>query len=577
MNTKCNKWLLTLAVAAVAAAVSGPTAAQAPVESPAPGADTQANAPADMNTTVHLIRLLVSQGVITVAQGEALLMQAQEEVRQAAQGDAGPDVREDDVRVPYIPEVVLEEIREEVKEDVMAKAKAENWAAPNTFPDWVSRIKVYGDVRVRNESRFFSGDNSNEITDFHEMNESGPHDVNSKTAVSLPPLMNTREDRENLLRIRARFGLEAALSDNWDAGVRLATGSSNGPVSTTQTLGGGLGKKDIWLDQAWVSWHPGIWNFTAGRAENPFVSTDILYSGELNFDGVSAGFSGLDFSDNGSVFGTFGAFPLQYSDDDWPSNQKDKGDSEDRWLLGAQLGVDWEFDNGDGFKTALAYYNFDNVRGQRSSECYLYAAAPPCDSDWSVPAFMQKGNTVFLLRDIQLDPANPALTPLPQYVGLASEFELLDLNARWNTSLFNGYKLQLAGNYIYNLAYDEDEMWENADGQLISNFDSNTGELESGREAWMLHAAFGSSLDLRHAGEWLAFMGYKYIEPDALPDAYNDSTFHLGGTNAKGYYLGGSYALNENLYFRGRWMSSEEVYGPPLAIDVLQFELNAQF
>jgi len=575
MKIKCNHWLLTLAVAA---AVSGPAAAQAPVESPAPAAGTQAAAPPQtgMNTTVHLIRLLVSQGVITEAQGEALLMQAQEEARQAAQRDAEPEVREGDVRVPYIPEVVRDEIREEVKEDVMAKAKAENWAAPNTFPEWVSRVKVHGDVRVRNESRFFAGDNSLEMTDFQELNEHG-HDVNRLTGTELPPLMNTRQDRENLLRIRARFGLEAALSENWDAGVRLATGSSDGPVSTTQTLGGGLSKKDIWLDQAWIAWHPGIWRFAAGRAENPFVSTDILYSGDLNFDGISAGFSGLDFSDNGAFFGTLGAFPLQYSDDDWPSNQMVKGQSEDRWLLGAQIGSDWEFDSGDRFQTALAYYNFDNVRGQRSTECYLYAVGPPCDSDWSIPDFMQKGNTVFLLRDIQLDPANPAATPMPQYVGLASEFELVDVNVRWNTSLFSGYKFQLAGNYIYNLAYDEDEMWENADGELVSNYDLNTGEIESGRTAWMLHAAFGTSMDLRRSGEWLTFLGYKYIQPDALPDAYNDSSFHLGGTNAKGYYLGAAYAFNEHLYFRGRWMSSEEVYGAPLAIDVLQFELNARF
>ncbi|MCU5781100.1 hypothetical protein MA04_00400 [Alcanivorax balearicus MACL04] len=565
MNMKRNQWLLMLAVAAT---LSGPAVAQTPAETTAPGGNS---------TTVHLIRLLVEQGVITDAQANALLQQAQREAQAASQPRPEPDVREGDVRVPYIPEVVRDEIREEVKEDVMAQAKAENWAAPNTFPDWVSRVKVFGDVRVRNESRFFSGDNSDEIIDFQKLNDDGPYDVNEDSVTYLPPLMNTREDRENLLRIRARFGLEAALSENWSTGVRLATGSSNGPVSTTQTLGGGLSKKDIWLDRAWISWRPGNWNFTAGRAENPFVSTDILYSGDLNFDGVSARFSGLSFSNSGSFFGTLGAFPLQYSDDDWPSNSRDKGKSEDRWLLGAQVGANWEFKNQSRFQAAVAYYDFDNLRGQRSSECFLYQVGPPCDTDWSVPAFMQKGNTVFLLRDIQLDPSDPAHTPLPQYVGLASKFQLFDLNVRWDTTLFNGYKLQLAGNYIYNHGYDEQEMWQNAEGQLANNFNVNTGEIESGRDAWMVHAAFGSSLDLKRRGDWMTFLGYKYIKPDALPDAYNDSSFHLGGTNAKGYYLGAAYALNERLYFQGRWMSSEEVYGPPLSIDILQLELNARF
>src|SRR3546814_4225196 len=58
---------------------------------------------------------------------------------------------------------------------------------------------------------------------------------------------------------------------------------------------------------------------------------------------------------------------------------------------------------------------------------------PGCDSDGSRVAFMQKGNTVFLLRDITPNPLNPSTTPQPQYVGLASEFNLLDLNLEWDT------------------------------------------------------------------------------------------------------------------------------------------------
>ena len=165
---------------------------------------------------------------------------------------------------------------------------------------------------------------------------------------------------------------------------------------------------------------------------------------------------------------------------------------------------------------------------------------------------------------------------MPQYLGLASEFQLFDLNLIWDTRVFSDYKLRLAGNIIYNDAYSEQAMWRNAAGMIVNNFDED-GEFESGRTAWMVHAAFGSSLKLDRRGDWLTFLGYKHIEPDALPDAYNDSSFHLGGTNAKGYYLGAAYALNERLYFQGRWMSSEEVYGPPLSIDILQLELNARF
>ncbi|ARB44760.1 putative porin [Alloalcanivorax xenomutans] len=565
MNMKRNQWLLMLAVAAT---LSGPAVAQAPAESTAPEGNS---------TTVHLIRLLVEQGVITDAQANALLQQARQEAQTASQRRPEPEVREGDVRVPYIPEVVRDEIREEVKQEVMAQAKAENWAAPNTFPDWVSRVKLFGDVRVRNESRFFSGDNIDQLVDGQKYNEDGPFETNlGPIASDFPPLMNTREDRTNLLRLRARFGLEADLGGNWSTGVRLATGSSNGPVSTTQTLGGGLSKKDIWLDQGWVKWAPGIWRFTAGRAENPFVSTDILFSGDLSFDGVSAGFKDLRVGDRVAMFGTIGAFPLEYSSDSWPSSSPDKSDSEDKWLFGAQVGANWVFNQEERLTAAIGYYHFDNIQGQRSSECELYSDPYQfCDTDWSRPTFMQKGNTLFWLRDIQPNP-DADVTSMPQYLGLASEFQLFDLNLIWDTRVFSDYKLRLAGNIIYNDAYSEQAMWRNAAGMIVNNFDED-GEFESGRTAWMVHAAFGSSLKLDRRGDWLTFLGYKHIEPDALPDAYNDSSFHLGGTNAKGYYLGAAYALNERLYFQGRWMSSEEVYGPPLSIDILQLELNARF
>ena len=129
--------------------------------------------------------------------------------------------------MPYIPQTVRDQIRDEVKAEVMTQAKEENWAQPNTFPDWVSRITVEGDVRVRDESRLYSGSNSNEITDFARLNAKGPYDVNPQGGNSYPPMLNTREDRRNQLRVRARLGVRAELSESWTAGIRLATGSDD--------------------------------------------------------------------------------------------------------------------------------------------------------------------------------------------------------------------------------------------------------------------------------------------------------------------------------------------------------------
>lgn len=564
MKFELNRLAASLALVAASAAALPAHSAPAPSE----------------NATINLIRLLVQQGVLKPDQADALVAQAEAEARAARQAtpDRGAAVAQaGDVRVPYIPQTVRDQIRDEVKAEVMVQAKEENWAQPNTFPDWVSRITVEGDVRVRDESRFYNGGNSNEITDFAKLNAKGPYDVNPNTNGGYPPMLNTREDRRNQLRIRARLGVRAEISEAWTAGIRLATGSDDSPVSTSQTLGGGMGKKDIWLDQAYLTYRPAKWaTVTGGRVANPFESTDTLFSNDLNFDGIAAIFKHPLQGRDVTLFGTLGAFATEYANNGWSSSSMSEGSSENKWLLGAQVGADWKINNQNSLRGALAYYHFDNIAGKRSSSCSPWAGAENCDTDWSRPAFMQKGNTLFLLRNIAPNPLNPADTPQPQYVGLASKFDLLDVNLRWDTRVFDGLGLRLNGNYIRNLAYSKSKMASRSQGYIVNNFGDN-GDIESGPNAWMLQATLGRSYDLKEKGDWLAFVGYKYIQPDALPDAFNDSSFHQGGTNARGYYIGGGYAFEKNVYGVFRWMSTKEIYGPPLAIDTMQFEINARF
>ncbi|WP_268798207.1 putative porin [Pseudomonas huanghezhanensis] len=535
------------------------------------------------SATVNLIRLLVEQGVLKEDKAQALIRQAETEAVQARQAAANTAIATSapaangEVRVQYVPAIVRDQIRDQVKAEVMATARQENWAAPNTFPDWASRITFDGDVRLRDESRYFGGGNSNQITDFGRLNTSGPFDVNPNTSSALPPLYNTTEDRSNLMRLRARFGLKSQLADSWVAGVRLGTGADNSPVSTTQTLGGGFAKKDIWLDQGYVTYSPSQrLSLTGGRFSNPFFATDMLYSRDLNFDGVAAVFN-QSLNNQFNLFGTVGAFPVEYTNDSASeSNGLDKTSSNDKWLYGAQVGVDWKINTRNSLKGAMAYYRFDDIEGQRSAPCQPWNGDVSCSTDGSRSAFMQKGNTLFLLRDITPDPANPTTTPNPQYVGLASKFDLLDLNLRWDTELPADMKLRTQGNYIRNLSYDSGEITRRAAGQLANNVDSN-GSLLSGGNAWMMQFTLGSALEMGRNGDWNVFAGYKRIEPDAMPDGFNDSTFHLGGTNAKGYYLGANYGFAKNVFATTSWMSTKAVYGAPFDVDILQLDLNTRF
>lgn len=564
MISTVNRLTLALGMVALTLAGQATAAAAAPSE----------------NATINLIRLLVQQGVLKQEQADGLIAQAEKEAQQARAATAvaatGPAAAPGDVRVQYVPAIVRDQIRDQVKAEVMATAKQENWAQPNTFPDWISRISFDGDIRLRDESRFFADNNSNEIVDYAKLNDSGPYDVNKDTNSKLPPLLNTREDRDNLFRLRARLGMKAVISPEWTAGIRIGTGSDNNPVSTTQTLGGGFGKKDIWLDQGYLTWKATQdLTLTGGRIANPFYSTDMLYSNDLNFDGVAAIFNHKLSSDWG-LFGTLGAFPVEYTNDTATSNGFDKNESDTKWLFGGQVGANWKINRSNSLKGALAYYRFDDIEGQRSSPCAPWAGAPGCDTDGSRVAFMQKGNSVFLLRDITPNPATPGLTPQPQFVGLASKFDVLDLNLAWDTELPDDLRLRSQTNFIRNLAYDKGEMLKRSEGEIVNNINSQ-GQFESGGNALMVQFTLGNTLEMKKSGDWNLLAGYKYIQPDALPDGFNDSSFHLGGTNAKGYFVGGNYGIDKNIYATARYMSASEVYGPRYEVDVMQLELNTRF
>jgi hypothetical protein len=171
--------LLPFCGAAAQNAASAPTtiAPAPPVLTPPPSGPViqQAQAAAMGGPTgsavVNLIRLLVEQGILTQDRANALIRQAEDEAAAAARGQllapgASPSVAppssvaatsgepvapqpSTSVRVPYIPEIVRRQIRDEVKQEVLQQAKDENWAAPNALPEWTKRFQLYGDFRLR--------------------------------------------------------------------------------------------------------------------------------------------------------------------------------------------------------------------------------------------------------------------------------------------------------------------------------------------------------------------------------------------------------------------------------------------
>ncbi|PKU21340.1 putative porin [Telmatospirillum siberiense] len=555
-------------------------------------------------STPSLLEAMVASGVITQAQADKILADARaRDAAKAAQGAAPQTAaqpapaNDGAVHVQYVPEVVKKQLREEIKSQVMAQARDEGWAAPNQTPEWTQRIKITGDMRVRGEEDMFPKGNTK--GDGSQINwasinaRSTPLDVasltnstNGATSTNAVPYSNWNQQRERM-RLRARVGVEADLGEGFTTGVRLATGESSSPVSTNQTLGGSSGefsKYQIWMDQAYIRYEPantGIWGMstTAGRFANPFFSTDLIWNNDLNFDGVAV--SGkYQLAEGVTPFFTVGAFSVYNTDFNFSTYSSEKTTSQDKWLYAAQGGTDWKPAKDTAVKLGAAFYYFNNIEGKATSCAYDDIT---CGSDLFRPTFAQRGNTYMGLRNNNYSTYTSGTAYNYQYFGLATPFHELALTGKVDYDglkpIFRdqAFRLTLDGEFVKNLSFNKSAINAkdcDTSGHCWNN-DAN-GQFNGGDTGAMLRVTVGTP-KLANRWDWNFSVGYKYIESDAVVDAFNDSDFGLGGTNLKGYVLGGNLALARNVWTSLKWMSADSIAGGTYASDVLLLDLNAKF
>ncbi|MDY0242300.1 MAG: putative porin [Rhodospirillaceae bacterium] len=571
-----------------------------------PAGAQQGSSPAP--STSSLLEEMVATGVVTQAQADKILKgaQARDAAKAAtvAQTGQGTPPAQPAVRVQYVPQIVKDEIKAELKKEVMAKAEAEGWAAPGETPEWSKRIKISGDVRGRFESSSFPSGNA--VGSFDQVNfsalnaRSTPFDAkqghlhNFRTGgaagTNALSFNNWDEDRTRE-RIRARVGLEADIGEGFTTGVRLATGDSSSPVSTNQTLGGSGGnfsKYQVWLDRAFIAYAPELpkqWglNVTAGRFDNPFFGTDLVWDGDLGFDGLAAK-GRYEAAKGVTPFVTAGAFPIYNTDFNFSSYSEEKGGSQDRWLYGVQAGTDWKATPDTSVKLAAAYYLFDNIGGKRKDCNY---ADITCGSDVFRPTFAQKGNSYMGLRNNLGSSTTPDADPNYQYFGLASGFRELALTGRVDYDglkpLFPDQALRVSfdGEFVKNLAFDKQKVAAKSviPGVAAGNNGLNNRRndvFEGGDTGYLARVTVGTP-KLAKRWDWSASLAYKYVESDAVVDAFTDSDFGMGGTNLKGFILGGKLALAKNVWAGAHWMSADSISGGSYSNDLFLLDLNARF
>jgi len=487
-------------------------------------------------TTIGLIQALVQQGFLTQEKADQLLKSAAAPASAAAVAGAAPVKPEPPVvRVPYVPESVKKQIADQVREEVTAQAKAERWGDANAIPEWVDRVKIEGELRVGYQGERYASGNAASAA-FLQANGQNINDMT--------------DDRDRL-RMRARLGVNAKVTPEISTVLRLTTGSNSDPLSTSQTLGVSANKYNFALDRAYLRYYSDD-NFpwlavTAGRMPNPWFSTDLVWNENLSFEGVSVAIdpAAKSNSEFRPYFGA-GIFPLQ----DVETNALVKTKS--KWLYGAQMGLDWVKSNNTRAKVGLAYYDFNNISAQRND----FSPSTPQPYDLSVPIFRQKGNTLF---DIRNDGSTNTL------YGLAADYKLINLTGTVDLNVYNPVHVIATADYVKNIGFNQAKILERS-GQTV----------EPETTGYMARLVVGMpSMLLRD--DWQLSLAYRYLEADAVVDAYTDSDFHMGGTNNKGIILGAQYGLGRNTWLSARWLSSNEISGPPLSVNMVQVYLNAKF
>jgi len=567
--------------------VDAPLATDLPPEpKPAP---TAAATPSQ-NVTVNLINRLVQKGILSQDEAAEMIKQAETDAATAAQTAAAvADVAalppapspEEEARITYIPEVVKENMRDQIKQELMATAREEKWSEKSS-PDWTSRFRPFGDLRVRYESIMFGdgNDNTGAFPNFNAINTGSPFDT---SGTQFSPQYNVDQDR-NRARLRARIGTEIMLGDGFEGGIRLATGDSSTPASTNQTFGasgGSFSKYSIWLDRAFLSYDAGPGDgqelkFMIGRFDNPFFSTDLQWDEDIGFDGLAIR-GKVKINDCSSTFFTAGYFPVYNTDLNFATNNPSKFESTDKWLTGAQIGIDWKITDDLTAKLAIAYYDFNAIEGKLSSPFTPLTSSDAGDTDTTRPGFAQRGNTYMALRDIVPTAANDFGNKYQyQYYGLASQFKNLTVTGRLDYDHWDPYRLSLLGEATKNLAFDENGIAKKAVNNRGPGTTTKVGTFEGGDTAWNLALQFGKPT-MEQFGDWQAGFGYRYVESDAVVDGFTDSDFGGGGTNVQGFTLGGNVALSPAVRVGLRWMSSDEIIGAPLSTDTLELNLNAKF
>lgn len=314
-------------------------------------------------------------------------------------------------------------------------------------------------------------------------------------------------------RFRLRYGFETKVNDKVNFAAGLASGNDNATTSTNQTLEQEFDKKAIWIDYAYVSYDPFAWLNLKGGR-----FPNPFFCTDMVWDS-DINFDGAAVNLRHSLNNPEGALPISgYFTTALLPIDNNSTTTRDLWLLALQPGIETKFGEVAKLKMGLAYYDYYGLEG------------------YSTGTLAQEKSTNTL-------------------VGTTIRYDFRIINPTMELEFKNPFNLNIPLTIIGDYAKNSDPSSDN--------------------KAWRAGLAVGRKV--KGVGDWRILGQYTRIEKDALYDAFPDSDFDGGGTNAKGWELVFDYGLAKNVTFSIDYYKTEPITGTKVDEQVIQTDLVFKF
>jgi len=425
------------------------------------------------------------------------------------------------VRKKIITDQEAEEIRGELTKDF-----SQSPAGKLKMSTPITELEIYGDARVRYEIR-----NGN----------SGP----PSTLVTNPDDAQQR----NRHRYRLRLGLRGTFVDDFFFGLRLETSTS--PRSTNVTFGddaGPFGKTSdgAFIGQVYLGYR-GIRDvtLTAGRMPNPFITTSMVWDGDINPEGLAEQYKhtfNLSFGGGATtaaeadakggtamvssepykmsieVFANFGQFVY---DDNNPENPIGaptvaggrRVPENDAYLLGYQVGAKFNFTKDIYLRVAPTIYHYT---GHGNDFNTFYSGDPN----------FRVGTTTFTPNQVGID--SLLVFNMPAEFG----FKIGELPAR------------IFGDFAVNLDAED------------RAFAAGHPDQDDERYAYQIGIGFGQ---LKVKRDWQIQAFYQHAEQFSLDPNLVDSDIFDSRLNMKGFAIQAGYAVSDAVTFNLTYAYGEQI------------------